>query len=435
MLKKQVQKIVLIFIAFFSVFLFYSNTAFASDSVEFRYGANGVQNPTGFELVDAGFDENGLFFDFSYSGSYSSELYSNYDSEWNVSTFYFPAFYDQWAWYRGLKLKDSISGQTLNINEFECLSSKKSYLNNDSMIEKAWCSLNETGSLRVYAKSIRYPYSEYGSQLSASDGYAFSESELDSLIPNFFNSDGLTSLELNSNFLNISGNYVTDRDSWFSNYPYGANISSLITPQSINGVCGDANGSTFDYANFNTQDFCSAGDFYLSGDSGERIIYACVGLNGGTTQYNCHADYYHNLEPVITDVIDFDFDNFTYDFEEEEVSKNWLIDVFKFLFLPREETIQKFFTTFDNFKQKIPFGYIHLIQNKFKEVSLESTEEFALNLELLGEDYEVFSVTSLKEQIGENTFNVYYNIMKALIWFTLVLYLVTRSRKLFDNDD
>lgn len=65
-------------------------------------------------------------------------------------------------------------------------------------------------------------------------------------------------------------------------------------PDPIDGVCGAANGSTFDWDDFDNQDFCSAGDFYLAGDSGERIIYHCAGLNGGTTQYNCSASYYYN---------------------------------------------------------------------------------------------------------------------------------------------
>ncbi|MFA6936374.1 MAG: hypothetical protein WCQ75_03490 [Bacilli bacterium] len=71
-------------------------------------------------------------------------------------------------------------------------------------------------------------------------------------------------------------------------------ISSSIPSSSIDGVCGSANSSTFDWADFDNQDFCSAGDFYLSGDNGERIVYACTGLNGGTTQYNCSANYYYN---------------------------------------------------------------------------------------------------------------------------------------------
>ena len=71
-------------------------------------------------------------------------------------------------------------------------------------------------------------------------------------------------------------------------------ISDTLPSSSIDGLCGSANGSTFDWADFDNQDFCSAGDFYLLGDNGETIKYACQGLNGGTTQYYCSADYYYN---------------------------------------------------------------------------------------------------------------------------------------------
>lgn len=204
----------------------------------------------------------------------------------------------------------------------------------------------------------------------------------------------------------------------------------------INGECGTANGGHFSTPP-EVSTLCSEESYLIFPSFVETPAgwtWICGGYNGGTQAY-CSADYSYDLDPTISDVIDFDFDDFSYDFEEGDVSKNWLIDVFKFLFLPREQTLQKFFTAFDNFKTKIPFGYIYLIQDKFNEVSLESTDEFALNLELLGEDYEVFSVTSLKQNIGENTFNIFYNTMKALIWIAFVLYLITRSRKLFNNND
>ncbi len=208
------------------------------------------------------------------------------------------------------------------------------------------------------------------------------------------------------------------------------------TPVPIDGECGTANGGHFS-TRPDVSTLCSAESYvflpsYVETPAGWTWI--CGGYHGGTQAY-CSADFDYDLDPTIDDVIDFDWDDFDYDFEEGDVSKNWLIDVFKFLFLPREETLEKFFTTFDDFKQKIPFGYIYLIQNKFKEVSLESTDEFALDLNLLGEEYEVFSVTSLKEKIGENTFNIFYNIMKALIWIVFALYLITKVQKLFNNND
>jgi hypothetical protein len=206
-------------------------------------------------------------------------------------------------------------------------------------------------------------------------------------------------------------------------------------PDPVDATCGSSDRQTYSYPTTLPEDFCATGELITPSlvYDGYGWNWSCSGLYGGES-VSCEA--YNSLsDPTIDDVIDFDWDDFDYDFEEEDVSKNWLIDIFKFLFLPREQTLQKFFTTFDNFKQKIPFGYIYLIRDKFKEVSLESTDEFALNLELLGEDYEVFSVTSLKQKIGENTFNIFYDIMKALIWIVFALYLIVKVQKLFNNND
>ena len=222
----------------------------------------------------------------------------------------------------------------------------------------------------------------------------------------------------------------------FNDVPvYIDNFKISDTLPSKNGECGTANGGHFSTPP-DVSTLCSAESYvflpsYVETPAGWTWI--CGGYHGGTQAY-CSADFDYDLDPTIDDVIDFDWDDFDYDFEEEDVSKNWLIDVFKFLFLPREETLEKFFTTFDDFKEKIPFGYIYLIRDQFKEVSLESTDEFALDLNLLGEEYEVFSVSSLKEQIGENTFNIFYNTMKALIWIIFALYLITKVQKLFNNE-
>ena len=292
MIKKQVQKIVLVLIAFFSIFLFCNcNTAFALDA--FEAGHNNPQVSTGLFLTDTGFDENGLFFEFFYSGSYSSELYSLYDNSFDVTTFYFPAFYSNWVWYTGLKLKDFSSGQSLIINEFNC--SNKVYYNNDSHIEKAWCALNETSSIKVYAKSIMFP-SEYGTQYTASNGFAFSETEIASIIPDFFDSEGLSILELNAMFFNTDYSNIYDPDSWFWSIPNGENISSLFgggAPEPINATCGLAHGETF--TETPTENLCAIGSlsnlsftpraYYLT----STWNWTCLGENGGIDRNHCMA--------------------------------------------------------------------------------------------------------------------------------------------------
>ena len=141
-------------------------------------------------------------------------------------------------------------------------------------------------------------FKEYGGEIYPSTGDYITKTDID----NAFYTDFLETISISFSsgpwyFLGVStgGNYTfQDENDPISILTYSNDFPILGTPISVNGVCGSANGSTFDWADFDNQDFCSSGDFYLSGDNGERIIYACEGLNGGTTQYNCSASYYYN---------------------------------------------------------------------------------------------------------------------------------------------
>ena len=147
----------------------------------------------------------------------------------------------------------------------------------------------KTCSMKFTAFAYDWPFYRYA--IYPANGQYIKKSDIDA----FYGTDALESMSWNLNASNIwtlsissGGTTTTDRLTMSSTFPIEG------SPSPINGVCGDANGSTFDWADFDNQDFCSSGDFYLSGDNGERIVYACEGLNGGTTQYNCSADYYYN---------------------------------------------------------------------------------------------------------------------------------------------
>ena len=76
--------------------------------------------------------------------------------------------------------------------------------------------------------------------------------------------------------------------------PSGENWFPLEYNAVTDGVCGTADGSTFNYADYDTQDWCSAGDFYFSGtEYNGTMLYSCTGTGGGTTD-NCSASYYIN---------------------------------------------------------------------------------------------------------------------------------------------
>ena len=72
-------------------------------------------------------------------------------------------------------------------------------------------------------------------------------------------------------------------------------ISDTLPSSSIDGLCGSANGSTFDWADFDNQDFCSTGTYALNSISSGLITWDCEGSGGGTTE-SCSDNYYINGE-------------------------------------------------------------------------------------------------------------------------------------------
>ena len=129
-----------------------------------------------------------------------------------------------------------------------------------------------TGSFLTKA-DIDYKLSSGGNlesgEITIDNGYPF----------NFYRTDG------------GGGTYVPDLT-----YPLTSfNSFPLVPlPADVDGVCGTADGSTFNYADYDTQDWCSAGDFYFSGtEYNGTMIYSCTGTGGGATD-TCSASYYIN---------------------------------------------------------------------------------------------------------------------------------------------
>jgi hypothetical protein len=90
--------------------------------------------------------------------------------------------------------------------------------------------------------------------------------------------------------LSGGGTYVPDLTNPLTNQFNSFPVSSI--PPVVDGDCGTV--ETFNYADFDNQDFCTAGDFYYSGtEYNGNMIYSCVGTGGGTTD-TCSASYYIN---------------------------------------------------------------------------------------------------------------------------------------------
>ncbi len=273
-MKKKLTKIMFL-IGFFLVSFFVSQNVFAETGDKgiiiesFEYNQNGELTfswsvDDGFEDIFYnyyGYDLDKIFIE---DGPYETLMISNTGYGWGYVNFYVSAL-DCLEPYN-----ENTDFQTIAVNDF--------------------------GSKTCSGKFYQF---HDGQQLYSATGDYVTKTDID----NAFYTDFLETISISFSsgpwrFLDIYGRvlyYNSEGDykpigilTHSNNFP----ISS--TPISVNGVCGSANSSTFDWADFDNQDFCSSGDFYLSGDNGERIIYACEGLNGGTTQYNCSASYYYN---------------------------------------------------------------------------------------------------------------------------------------------
>ena len=286
-MKEKSKKIVLIVLALFLGSFFLCNNALAETGDKgviierFEYDEND-------ELVlswsvDAGYSEWQVQEIFNIYGSYGTPLSAIYvDQNTEYPSLNVLMNYNE-SWGNLFFIYDLID--CYEVTEF----GKRQNIYADDFGSKT-CSMKFT-SFGYYPIDPVYPAS----------GIYVKKSDIDT---GFYTTDFLENISWNYQgnypwqFQNIYGGYGTYvyNDPTQPNYPFTASTTFPIlgTPIPIDGVCGSVNGSTFDWADFDNQDFCSAGDFYLSGDNGERIIYACVGLNGGTTQYNCSASYYYN---------------------------------------------------------------------------------------------------------------------------------------------
>ncbi|MDD2227712.1 MAG: hypothetical protein PHH71_03970, partial [Clostridia bacterium] len=279
-MKKKLTKIMFL-IGFFLVSFFVSQNVFAETGDKgviiesFEYNQNGELTLSW--AVDDGYDTyfNNAFYAINgYYPSFRPEmiyLQSNYfrleDASWGIIQFDFE-FLD--CQYIPNEDHPNYIVQKIDISEYG----------------------SKTCNVKVVSMSYVSPVGTYVKKSDIDSVYGLDF--LENLTLDFYAFDlGVDYYYLGGGF-SSGGTYVINEG--YLEYPFTASTTFPIlgTPVSVNGVCGSVNGSTFDWADFDNQDFCSSGDFYLSGDNGERIIYACEGLNGGTTQYNCSASYYYN---------------------------------------------------------------------------------------------------------------------------------------------
>ncbi len=414
-MKAKTSKIVLVLASlFFGVFLF-CNTALAETGDKgiivdgFYYNEN--DELTFAWSVDAGFNE--------WRKSY---LGSSVDIDYiSLNGF---VFLDSWYWGR-INL--------LDMNSIDCgygdLGYSRIYLNDfgSKVCTVRFGEIGGAGYYNYYASGDYLTKTEIDNYLSVGGNF---ESGSLSFVDYMFSYQ----------FSNGSGGtyLVGDAENPFT-APSGENWFPLEYDAVTDGACGTVDGSSFNYADFSTQDWCSAGDFYFSGTEYDgTMFYYCTGTGGGTND-NCSASYYINGDcgtvsgttqasigienenlcsyNYLLDETSFSatatgwswicsglyggYDSFcsanktdvafpdlpeTEDCSAYTFPNNWICNINNTItsaFLPSDEKINELNLSINAIQQKAPFNYLNIAKNKITELT-GNISQGGLSITLMG---------------------------------------------------
>ncbi|MDD4411926.1 MAG: hypothetical protein PHO58_05485, partial [Bacilli bacterium] len=277
-MKENLKKVVLIIIGFFLTSLFVSQNVFA------EAGDKGI-------IIESfEYNQNGeLTLSWSVDDGYENIFYNYYNKD-------LVKLYIMDDPYETIGLLDTGYGWgfvSFYTSLLDCLEPYNESLNFQEI------SVGDFGSKTCSMKFYKM-HREYGGELYPSTGSYITKTDID----NAFYTDFLESISISfrSGPWNFSDTYGGGTYSFESEsepvmiLTYSNDFPIVGTPISVNGVCGSVNGSTFDWADFDNQEFCSTGEFYYTGtEYNGTMQYACLGTGGGSDDY-CSASYYINGE-------------------------------------------------------------------------------------------------------------------------------------------
>jgi len=263
---------------------------------------------------------------------------------------------------------------------------------------------------------------------------------------------------------------------------------------STDGVCGSADGGSFPELLDNDPNLCSVGTLGSMGvqDDGTTYLWVCEGSNGGTTDY-CSANvlvstaqcgsisgtYYTTPTPsgiqacqsgVLTDLIQNGDDSWSWSCEvsvtdyvscgtyssaptipstlpsNDSIScsisptdfstfADCLGSILKWAFLPHQSSLDSFYSLTADFKDKVPFGYFYAIADLFSGFSYTLPADLVFTFKFNGSDITLLDVNDFMSDMGSSTVDFYFNILRALLWISFVLWIYAQGRNIFSQND
>jgi hypothetical protein len=272
---------------------------------------------------------------------------------------------------------------------------------------------------------------------------------------------------------------------------------SFWTPESsaVNGSCGSADGGSFPQLLDNDPDLCSAGSLGSLGvqDDGTTYLWVCEGSGGGSTDY-CFAsvlsstaqcgtvagNIYTTPEPTGTkacwvgsisemtqagdnswswkcSVSSTDYvscatyadapiippdlpsdDSISCSISPTDLSTigDCLGSVVRWAFLPKQSTLNDFYSLYADFQDKVPFGYFYSLADLFSGFSYTAPADLVFTMKNIdGSDITLLDVNDFKQTVGQSSVDFYFNAVRAGLWLTFAFWVYNQGRNIFGNKE
>lgn len=235
--------------------------------------------------------------------------------------------------------------------------------------------------------------------------------------------------EISSSSLSLTG------DVYYAGFDETLNVDQIqFILQNINDY-SEIKSNTFSFeeyltSNENTESFSVS--FTGIPENEKYLVYYNVHTTTGRTLKMLPPDATYVRYGIFTPVgipVDFDSNNYT----APECSIDNMGACFKSIilwaFTPSENTIQKWKNTSETISSKVPFGYFYLIANKFKSIQLDTlspSTNLAIDFVINNQTMRFLDIRQLIEEIGQENYDFYMNLCRAVIWFMFLEYLFNR---------
>ena len=109
--------------------------------------------------------------------------------------------------------------------------------------------------------------------------------------------------------------------------------------------------------------------------------------------------------------------------------------VLRWAFLPHQSTLDEFYAIPDTLKNKSPFGYFYAVSDEFRSMSYTSPTDLVFTFKYNDSDVTLLDVNDFKTLMGSIVEDFYFGILRALLWFSFLIWVYNKGRDIFSNND